>query len=299
MNLTKISSLLDSGNYSPNDFQDLERNKLTGLYKDVDPCQFKRNWLLNQSYFDELSSWKLPDSISGVILKGGHLIPTYYEHSGQRFMGDIDILVKSDDLSKWHKFLIQQGFADVTKDSWAANSFKKIYLKTSGALEHVIELHTRLFYQEKGSNQWIGQTPSPYPGLFYLGVDDLFVHLCGHLAYQHTFLSLHWFYDIFLLCKKSAISPSKVENRAREAQVWRSCQIIALLLNEKMGLSLPKELLPGKVIIFLTRWLINDDFLINPKKSALRYFLVKHLTKDHFYQALAYDLGWLRQRRSL
>lgn len=272
-----------------------------GLYKEVDSSFFKRNWLLNQSYFDELASWNLdqsPSPIEGVILKGGHLIPKYYSHPGERFMGDIDILISDKQLYNWVNFLKEKGFKDITKDSWSANDFKKILLKKSDSLELVIELHTRLFFQEKKSSHWKGEISSPFPKLSYLCEEELFVHLCGHLAYQHTFLSLHWLYDIYLLVKSTQLDPKKIERKAKSAQVWRSCQIIALILKEKLNVNIPQELLPGPITSLLIGRLITDDFLIHAKRSPLRYFLIKHLTKDHLYQALIYDLSWLQQRRS-
>lgn len=276
---------------------EIERNKLLGLYKDINSSAFKSHWMLNQAYFDELASWQLSPSLKGILLKGAHLLEHYYDELGERFMGDIDILIEKERLADWEQFLIAQGFEDITKETWKANDFKRLYLKHHQGLELVIELHTRLFYQEKVSSLWTKAITSPYSGLYYLSAENLFIHLCGHLAYQHTFISLHWLYDIYLfLDKEKNLDISHIKAQAKRAQVWRSVRIIAFLLKEHFSLSIDKKLLPPFIIRFLIKVLITPQFLWNPHAFRWRYLIVKHFTKDHLYQALAYDLGWFKAK---
>ena len=84
----KLRELFD---LKSNELNLVRDHKLAGLYKDNFPIEFKKNWLLNQAYLDEISSWKLPQVLRGVLLKGDHLLNHYYSHIGQRFMGGIII----------------------------------------------------------------------------------------------------------------------------------------------------------------------------------------------------------------
>jgi hypothetical protein len=276
----------------------LAQNKLLGLYPEIDKRFFMSNWLLNQAYQDELKSWKLPNDLDGVLLKGAHLISNYYPHIGQRFMGDIDILIENRQLEGWKYFLSTQGYREITPATWAANEFKNIFLKKSGSLELVIEIHTRLFYQETKYNKWDQHIESPYPGLYFLNPNYLFIHLCGHLAYQHTFLSLHWLYDIFLISQSESFNISMIKSKAKEAHVLRSCQIIAYILEKYLKLKTMIELKPIFPIRLLIDILISENFLKSPRSYPIRYLLIKHFTKDYFYHSLKYDIGWFLKKRT-
>lgn len=270
----------------------LDKCKLSGLAKERLPQSFKRQWLLNQSYLDEIFSFSPP--APGTLLKGAHLLSqNYYDHPGKRFMGDVDILIAKEDWNTWRDFLLKNGYEDITKDTWEANNFKAIFLKKSGPLELAIELHTRLFFQEDHEFSWQKEKKGDY---FYLTTEDLFIHLCGHIAYQHTFISLHWLYDIYLLLQKENLNWSLTDERAKKAGVFQSCQIILWCMREHFLL---KDL-PRPKLSFLTKKILQKfltkEFLINPTDAPIVYQLIKHITKDKISQALTYDLLWVKNK---
>lgn len=273
----------------------LKKAKLSGLCQNQLSNDFKRQWLLNQAYLDELKELKIP--CQAVLLKGIHLISeNIYPHLGMRFMGDVDILINKGDLDLCDFIFKKHGYRDITKGTWEANKFKKVYLKESHGLELVIELHTRLFYQEERGFKWESKPHPEFPDFELLTPEDLFIHLCGHLAYQHTFISLHWLYDIFLVVKHYQIDWEKVELRARQVHVLRSCQLILLLLKNYFGLKdLPDLGIPMPLSDFGTK-LISKKFLSDPHSFPKRYWLIKHLTKDHMKDALIYDFNWLKAK---
>lgn len=277
----------------------LKQVKLAGLIPKAAKEDFKAQWLLNQLYIQEIQSWNIPPHLfeKATLLKGFHLITSgIYEHMAMRFMGDVDLLVNAQDLMKWEEFFIERGYEDITMETWEANSFKKIYLKRFHGLELVIELHTRLFYQEEPSHQWEKRQHSNLPGFLVLKDEDLYVHLCGHLAYQHTFISLHWLYDILILTSKVELNWTEIAQKAKRSNVLKSCQLINTLLMtyfhqhniDNLGISY----LAKKVCIqFLT-----PSFLCYPSERKWRYWFVKHFTKDHLFQSLVYDLLWMKTK---
>lgn len=275
----------------------LRRSKLSGLAPDQLKEEYKIQWLLNQAYLDEVSAWEVPDGLEGTLLKGMDLISRgIYTHPGQRFMGDVDLLISKEKMAQWGNFLERIGYRDITKETWEANNFKKMFLKVSGTLELVIELHTRLFYQEEEDFSWQLVPHSQLSQFTTLTPEDLFIHLCGHLAYQHTFISLHWLYDIYLLVSQHELSWSLIRERAQKAQVLRSCQLVLKLLRDHFKLKNLPDLDIPSIASFSCAKLITREFLIDPANYPNRYFLVKHLTKDHLSQALAYDLNWFKAK---
>ncbi len=294
----KVFESLKSGKINdPSDeiFDILEQNKLLGYFKESYPEQFKGQWVLNMAYIDLLKEIKVPPHLSATILKGAHLINTVYPSEGLRFMGDVDLLISKDSMSDWKHYLTDIGFKDITGETWSANQFKSLHLRNQHGLELVIELHTRLFYQENADHEWetLKATITPFN---YLRDEDLFVHLCGHLGYQHTFISLHWLFDIYLLLKKADLDWEKVRVKARQANVWRSCEIIIELLKRHFQFKIQ---LPYNNSIYsrlMTRVLINEEFLCNSHSAKIRYFLIKHFCKDSLFQALTYDFNWWRHK---
>lgn len=276
----------------------LERTKLEGL--DPAHCQegFKRQWMLNQSYLDLLNEFS-KDCPKAIILKGSHLLlEGIYSFPAHRFMGDVDLLIREEDQGLWKDYLTSKGFSDITNDSkgtWEANNFKRVFLKEDQELEFAIELHTRLFFQEELNFSWETQDSRLKP-FSILTNEDLFIHLCGHLAYQHTFISLHWLYDLFKLVQVVDLDFKKIEERAKKAQVLRSCQLVLWCLREYFnGHSLP-SLGISPFVRSLAKIFLTKSYLVDPTNFAFSYMAVKHLSKDHLHQAIIYDLLWFKSR---
>lgn len=283
--------------YDQDVYEILEQNKLLGYFKDTFPESFKSQWVLNLAYLELLNELKIPKSLNATILKGAHLITHIYPSEGQRFMGDLDLLVSKESIDEWKQFLLNIGFIDITGETWSANQFKSLFLKNHYGLELVVELHTRLFYQEMSGHKWETQ-PSAIEKFDYLKDEDLFVHLCGHLGYQHSFISLHWLLDIYLLLlKKVDFDWSSVKKKAIDAHVWRSCEIAIELVRNHFKLNIDLPFKPSIYTKLMTKVLINKKFLCRAQQTKYRYFFIKHFCKDSLIQAFIYDLKWWRHER--
>ena len=290
--------LISHNNQFPSELESLTiKTKLRGCFKETFPQLFKEQWVRNQLLLDEVN-WLINNSpLSGVLLKGVHLfLKKYYRNPGERFMGDIDILIKDSERDQWDALLKERGFSPFHEKTWEANSFKYHYQRILNGQEQVIELHTRLFFQEERSFSW-ETTPLENSRISLLTTEDLFIHLCGHIAYQHTFISLHWLYDIYKLLINADINWNIVQLRARQAHVFKSCQLVLWILQNHFSLVVKTDLF--KVSPFLDRLnktLLTKDFLTDPYRKPILYWLIKHLTKDTLKEAITYDLLWFKAK---
>lgn len=270
----------------------LERHKLGGVFKEDFPEAYKKYWVINTNHMRFLSEECSQILLYGCLLKGCHLVKSYYDDIGMRFMGDIDLLVKPNELSLWTEKLISLGFKVEEESRWEANDFKKVLSRQKGGMELVVELHSRLFYQEE--RDWIWETVPLYTeNLHGLRKEDLFIHLCGHLGYQHTFHSLNWLFDIALLTQREELDFDLIFKKAKKAKVLKACRISLIVLASYFGVHLFKGSLWER---FQVKLLITPQFLRDPYHSKIRYFLVKTIIKDSLADAFRYYGGWLRSR---
>lgn len=281
--------------------QAIQYHKLSGLLKDIFLSsqsheikkEYKSNWIRNTIFINFLETLDPPKELSGTLLKGMHLIHHYYCDRGERFLGDIDILIPKNRMKDWGEWLESKGLFRQVEKKWEANSFKQVYLLKKDNADGIIniELHTRLFYDEEKNLSWENHS-SPYQNLFFLKEEELFVHLCGHLVYQHTFHNLTWLYDIALVVQRSNLDWYRVEALASKARVLRSCRLISLILSHYLNIPCNLQ------VDFFTKYfvfpLVTKKFLYDPSKSKLRYSLIKLLCKDKIWYGLKYYILWLR-----
>lgn len=278
---------------------EIEHHKLCGLFKERFPQQFKAQWLHNKILHDELSTWPSSHPSQGIILKGPHLLEDYYQEFGERFMGDIDLLVSQDEFENWAQFLIKQGFSPYKTSTWEGNDFKSLFRKTlANQIDIIVELHSRLFYQQERSLTPYSQPSRTLYPFYKLEKEELFIHLCGHLAYQHNFISLHWLFDIVLLIDQDGpeLDWIRVKILAAQYKVERSCKIICHLLNRDFQLPLPNVFKDLSLQDRLLLSLITPRFLSSQQRKPLRYWPIKHLIKDTLMDALIYDINWSKAK---
>lgn len=257
----------------------LHQHSLSGF---VDPTTlaFKQQFYrtsLQLEILKDLSSRFSPEKF--IVLKGMSF-PAYeiYQTMGDRFTADIDLLV--EDLTECSRVLDEMNFSMINNHQWKGNDFKRVFSKMAGGIEIVIELHTRLFYHSQFT---AFKTLSSAYHFRVLAPEELYVHLVGHLAFQHTFLKLHWLIDIILLKQKVLLNRERVDFLLRELQLQRSEKLVDefshLLLGERAE-----------------SFLINLDFLFEPDQHKLQYYLIKQLTKDSWLTSMDYNLHWFLQR---
>ncbi|RPJ74721.1 MAG: hypothetical protein EHM20_10150 [Alphaproteobacteria bacterium] len=198
------------------------------------------------------------------------------------------------DIAKWEVILRELGYEAISQETFYGNNFKKEWCKKIGEIEINIELHTKLFFHLKSENWQFENTQ--FPNITKLKSEDLFIHLCGHLASQHTFLKLYWLFDIYFYFQKNASSMdwNYLQLKSKDHRLYRSVQMCLWILKQHFDVPLEKKIVDQFEINNKHWWekLLTTDFLMYPTKSRSRYFLLKHATKDHLSAALHYDLSW-------
>lgn len=285
------------------------QHHLEGLYSFYFPDQttsdflnrYKQQWIHNETLLAEVEHLgKLAEkkALNAVVLKGIDLLLNLYEDNGLRFMSDIDLLVEEKDLDDWEIILREESFTPVAVSDFGGKIHKKDWRKMAGEIEINLEIHTRLFYNLENDLWETG--PSPVQGLSQLKREDLFVHLAGHLAFQHTFSRLNWTLDLFYFYQKwsDKIDWQVVRQKAREKRLMRSVQMTLWILQTHFSLPVGTEV---KRLFALDKkswwknWL-SFHFLLYPQKNLFHFLIVKHATKDTFTEALRYDCYWMTGR---
>lgn len=259
--------------------------------------QYKKQWIHNQTILSEIELIdKLAKNydIKGTILKGAHLLLNIYSDLGSRFLSDIDFLILGSDLLKWSSLLSELGYTPILDKTFHGNHFKNEWTKVIGEIEINIELHTKLFFHLKHEG-WQFENTS-FSNITKLKDEDFFIHLCGHLAFQHNFLKLFWLFDIYFYNQKYShqMDWHYIRLKSITNDLYSSVQICLWTIQKYFDAKLEKNITNLFEINNKKWWkkILTIDFLINPHKKRIHYFLLKHATKDRLASALYYDLTW-------
>jgi hypothetical protein len=124
-------------------------------------------------------------------------------------------------------------------------------------------------------------------GFKILSREWMLLHLVGHLAFQHTFIKIHWLLEVklYIAKYKNEIDWIKFNLLLKKFQFLNSWiltkHFIDLVFNNKRSKNL-----------FLN-YLCNLDFILFPEKHKVRYYLIKYLTKDSSKTFIGYAWHWL------
>lgn len=178
---------------------DAVRNELQEIYL----C----NSLDNVQRFHNLSNVLelLQDNgISVIILKGGILAGNVYQSLALRPMNDIDLLVKSEDMSGLDEIFTHLGYTKLSTPFSEERTHlmkHRTYIKRTKDAEMTFkfDFHIRLFEIPK-LNPWenAAQVKVGTAEAFTLDTEDLLLHLCIHLDkhIKNQEIRLIWWHDI-------------------------------------------------------------------------------------------------------
>lgn len=162
-------------------------------------------------------------------------------------------------------------------------------------MEINIELHTKLFANEK--NFIWDYEKSKHFNFYKLNIEHNFIHLAGHLAFQHTFLKLYWLFDIYFYLKKyqNAMNWKKVHTESIRLNLNQSVTMCLWAIYKYFNLEFNNEAMSLFQIKKFKLWkkILTLNFLIRPQANLFQYILIKHLTKDHLIRGFLYDLRWI------
>lgn len=190
--------------------------------------------------------------IAAAGLKGIYLLENVYGNIGARSMNDIDILVKKQDLAKSLQIMQTLGYQHTGYFSLRDhNTDTKHVPPMQKAGGHLLEVHWTLLEEYEPFTidieaLWARMVPAKIAGVeaLALGVEDLILHLCLHLTYQHFLtLGLRGLLDIGLVLHQFAdeINWSRLVETARS---WGAEKVTALtlkLVESQLEVPIPAE----------------------------------------------------------
>ena len=217
-------------------------------------------------------------------LKGVYLLEHVYRDIGARSMNDIDLLVRKPDLPKCLQVMDELGYKTVTYFSLADENIDTKHVppmkKGSGPL---VELHWTLLEEDEpftidADALWQRTVPATIANVdaLALGVEDLILHLCLHLTYQHYLnLGLRGLMDIALVIHKfrPEIDWQKL---VQIAQSWGAERVAALtlrLVETQLNVAIPAEVIPA---------LVPEGIAPSLLENARRQLLERVWFEDHF-----------------
>lgn len=237
---------------------------------------YLQTWHLNEIYLREYNFLREKALTAGVLcegLKGIYLLNAVYGDLGLRRMSDIDILTDSETVLA--HILEEKGYRKID-----CTEYKTTYSRLVDGNEVAFEIHSRL-YDDKTIVPEIEQK--------HLTIEEHFYFLVYHLGYQHTYLRLNWFIDLYMFLSKYNLDINQILKMARERNQEKAFLITLYFYNNFFGTHYPsrKPLLADR---------FDFNFFIEPQKNWMSYQLLKHQTKQSYLDAFKYDLNWLLKK---
>tara|TARA_R110002072_G_scaffold1989_3_gene16478 strand:+ start:40679 stop:41590 length:912 start_codon:yes stop_codon:yes gene_type:complete len=290
--------------FSEDELRSVENNKLSyylsTIYKDVPAFQSlsKQCFILNSLYQEELLILNQrceQSNIELVVIKGGALLKQVYQLN-ERWMADIDLLISPNDLVGVKEIFTQLDYQEWSEEGkWKANEHKFHFKKFIGEIELTFEIHTKLTYRLDDFFKW----HTVNADFLVLSDTDCLAYLIYHLGNQHTYISLHWFLDIYLYINKSnfTFDEDRFNELLSKLEIRTSTSIIYHILEKHFPYHKNLEIfkrystLKGRFLsIFL-----NNTFLWSSPMRDWRYLLIKFLTQDNIITSFKYTYLWFRK----
>ena len=192
------------------------------------------------------------DRIRVIVLKGAHLAELVYGHPALRCMGDLDLLVQTDDLMKVDALLLEMGCTPTVENRIVGkdnNEFVYVMPKRDVSLEVHWSILAPMFpFAIDTAGQWERSRPAVIAGVdaAVLGPEDLLLHLCLHAGCTHGFEpGLKLFCDIGEILQHygEGIDWGLVQRRTREWGIGHCVYLTLKLARELLGVTLPAGLM--------------------------------------------------------
>lgn len=226
--------------------------------------------------------------VAVIVLKGAALAQAVYRDLSLRPMGDVDLLVRREDLALTTRLLAQLDYAPVraeTHPGALAEHENELTFRKRGRFAACIDVHWTLFdspyYQDRIAMDWFWNTAQPVsiagvPTLM-LGPEALLIHLCGHLALHHGASGLLWWHDIAEVLSTCRDELDWAELLAKTRVYGLALPVCTVLTGvaEEWGVSVPGDVLPALRALPHSRaeervfaWLMQPDRPAGPRFLA-------------------------------
>jgi hypothetical protein len=287
-------------------------DEVAAIFKDAYLNNIARNIRLYDELTRVLGCFQVAN-IPVMVLKGAHLAELIYGNIGLRPMGDVDLLVRKDDLKKVDRELCLIGYACQERNHVilkGSHHFHYTSSKTGLTLEiHWILVSADLPFQIDMDGIWDSAESAQIAGVkcLILNAEDLLLHLCLHSAKHIQIPQLRMMTDICEVIKhhQDVIDWNQVGTRAQEWGIVRPLYIILRLSKELLGAAIPVEWLTSlkpedfHEDYLLTAWqqlsAIGEDKGIAPTK----YIMLLSHEKDLFKKLRILCVRLFPTRRSM
>ena len=259
------------------------------------PCEFREQWkddyirvtfrnLMFLEERDKISKSFKEVNIPMIVLKGAFLLENVYINLGLRPMGDVDILIKKNDITATHHRLTQLRYSssfDIKdignlQNSPASHYINSIVYVKNGDMRLCLNVHwhlansiTPLYLATKINMDRIWQDAEPFKDMMAMAPHHLLIHLAEH-AFRHCFNRFILMVDIaeVLAVYKNKINWEKflrdsfafgLEKRIFYSLYLASCKFGACVPRDILFIFEPKKKTYGEKI-FLRHILSNIRF---------------------------------------
>jgi len=241
-------------------------------------------------------------------LKGIYLLEHVYGNVGVRSMADIDVLVKKENLARSSELMQELGYQ---ASSYFNLDDQNIDVKHIPPLKKVrnspvVELHWTILEEDEPFTidpEAIWERVKPVKvanaDVFTLGLEDLILHLCIHLTYQHYLnLGLRGLMDIAMVIHKFE-DDIDWQKLIAISHSWGSQKVTALtlkLVETQLNIPIPEEVYPSLLPEGLDQKIFENarDHLFDRRPSGIPMTpdLVEMEKNHNFFSRL--KIAWNR-----
>ncbi len=198
-----------------------------------------------QKILDRFDREKIPV----IVLKGAHLAEKVYGNIALRGMGDVDMLVKKDDLKMVEEILLEFGGEPLQCNHVVTEGSCHFAYKLFESKLRV-EIHWKLIppvYSCQINLEDIWNRAQPLqPGktkALAFSPEDLLVYICAHSAKHAADFKIRMLYDIakILECYQSKLDWAAIGARARQWGVLRAVYVLLRMAREMLGAAVTGE----------------------------------------------------------
>ena len=216
------------------------------------------------------------DGIPVIALKGVHLAKAVYGNTALRPMCDIDIMIKKKDLDHVEDRLLMLDYGPKERQSIEERCAYHHHLDRFTKPGNVpIEVHWNIapvnaFFRIEMNGIWERAEKTQFSGqdVWLLSIEDLLLHLCLHVSYNHQFsIDFKHIYDIYELIHQCR-HKMDWEQLIKTAHVWGVHDFIFATLSvtrQIMAAEVPspvlKALKPKKFDEQITR--VAEEFMMS------------------------------------
>lgn len=250
----------------------------------IETPKFLLDRLINSLLLEEAEKIEALAKIHQIPLcriKGARLIGESVLSSDSRSLSDIDYLIPSDQLDFFDNLLVRLGYVRQIQSKWFANRHRCAYFRAlHPGLVLSIDLHTKLF--------WNSDDLARLP----LSNSEHVLYMIFNWGYQDGFIGSYKFDDLELIFKEF----NEVDQLLVLAKAHNLLSVTtATLMHFSRILNRPE------LSVRLSSWrarrilrvLSDSDFLANPKRYKLKYFLTKIWVRESLWEFTRYLAAWV------